>query len=111
MGFRRREKLALTQNLSFIIKLSKILSTHNTNLVQTEIPTSGAGRSGLLWTRQCQAQLPRVPRGGDNNNNINNNNNNNLEVVRAALDTEDGGQCDQAVRTAVARVQYLTQHR
>ena len=34
-----------------------------------------------------------------------------LEVVRAALDSEDGGQCDQAVRTAVARVQYLTQHR
>ena len=34
-----------------------------------------------------------------------------LEVVRAALDSEDGGQCDQAVRTAVARVQFLTQHR
>ena len=34
-----------------------------------------------------------------------------LEVVREAMDSEDGGQCDQAVRTAVSRVQYLTQHR
>ena len=34
-----------------------------------------------------------------------------LEVVRTALETEGGAECDEAVRTAVDRVQYLTQHR
>ena len=34
-----------------------------------------------------------------------------LEVVTEALEAEDGGQCDQAVRTAVTKLHYLTQHR